>query len=479
MLLETKKVIKLRLYPDQAAAAALDGQSRICNWLYNQLLDKANQLKDQFKQTQDNAVSLVLYSKRGLRNQIPAVKKENPFLQVVHSSPLKNAALRLSASIQDHQKSKKGRRKGMITGWPQFRSWKQEWFSLLYDEPKKGFKIKNDNLILSLGSGVDKQQRYLTLPLEKSNALKDKTIATLRILKQAGEFFAVFTVTHALPETKPLQRMLVIDPNHKNLGVGVDNLGSAIEIAAPSWLKTFDKRIDELKSKRDKCQRHSQLKAVLDDKGNPTGKKYWQASKRWEKFNTVLDTVYAKRREQTKTYGYTIANKLYRDYDCIAVGNYTPQGGGLTRAMRRAMNNRSLIGRFKQTLSWVASRSGKHYREYDEKGTTRTCHHCDYIVIEGLNPSIRQWDCPNCQSIHNRDENSAINGFHRILKEMQEKNEAKALLVPSSGRVSIKKRWAWRVLPSGVHCALRGQNSDLVHKRQEIKTRAWEPLIQG
>ena len=43
------------------------------------------------------------------------------------------------------------------------------------------------------------------------------------------------------------------------------------------------------------------------------------------------------------------------------------------------MNNRSLIGRFKQALKWVAIKSGKTCIEYDEKGTTRTCHCCDYV----------------------------------------------------------------------------------------------------
>jgi hypothetical protein len=47
-------------------------------------------------------------------------------------------------------------------------------------------------------------------------------------------------------------------------------------------------------------------------------------------------------------------------------------GGGISRGMRRAMNNQSLIGRFKETLAWVAVRSGKIYGEWDEDGSTRT-----------------------------------------------------------------------------------------------------------
>jgi len=54
--------------------------------------------------------------------------------------------------------------------------------------------------------------------------------------------------------------------------------------------------------------------------------------------------------------------------------------------------------------------------------------------------------------------------------------------VPSSGPVSIEKRWAWRVLPSGVHRTLRGEDSLTKSDRQEIKMKDWEPstqIVQG
>src|SRR3989338_3831178 len=111
--------LKLEIIVDEQSSYILDGQSRICNWLYNHLLTKGFELKESFLVSQDKESAKTLYSERGLRNLVPAIKQEHPFLKVVHSSVLKNAALRLSDSIQTHQKSKKGTKKkqvGLNTG---------------------------------------------------------------------------------------------------------------------------------------------------------------------------------------------------------------------------------------------------------------------------------------------------------------------------------------------------------------------------
>ncbi len=51
----------------------------------------------------------------------------------------------------------------------------------------------------------------------------------------------------------------------------------------------------------------------------------------------------------------------------MAIGDYTPQGQEITPSMRCAMNNRSLIGRFKETVEWVAIKSGKHSKYLQKK----------------------------------------------------------------------------------------------------------------
>lgn len=454
-------VLKLVVHADPNDIHILDGQSRICNWLYNHLLEQALKLKEHFCKTQDADIAKILYTERGLRNLLPNIKETKPFLKVVHSSPLKNTALRLSDAIQAHQKSKKGKRAGKLVNFPKFRPWKKQWFSLLYDEPNKGFSIEDQKLILSLGMGQDRKRRSLCLHLQDSHLLKDKTIRTLRITSESGEYFALFTIQKELPSKKTITKVIALDPNHKNLSYGVDTDGKAIEIAAPNWLKKYDKHIDELISKKDRCLRKSKKLLVLDDQGRETGKEYFLPSKRWQKYNIALEKAVRKRREQTKTFMYTIAHKLFQNYDCVAIGDYAPHGGGLNRKMRRAMNNQSLIGRFKEVLAWVARKSGKSFFEYDEKGTTRTCSSCNAIVQEGIHPSCREWQCKKCKAFHIRDENSGIHGLRKVLRDLSINGETVVSQVPGSGLALIKERWAWCARPSGMHCMLRGQSSEI------------------
>jgi len=195
------KAIKLKLEADQKTVLVMDGQSKICNWLYNHLLETAEAFKKKYQQTQDEKSMQIVYTKRGLRNLLPSLKTVKPFLKTVHSSPLKNTALRLSRAIQEHQKGKKGKRKKM-SGWPHFRSWQQKWFSLFYDEPNKGFKIEKDKLILSLGQDENKKRIYVEFLIKDKKRLKGYCIRNLRIVRENNIFFVIFTVRTKIPEKK-------------------------------------------------------------------------------------------------------------------------------------------------------------------------------------------------------------------------------------------------------------------------------------
>jgi len=440
-----RSAVKIALEVTEGQATLLDSQSKIANWLYNQLLERANGLRQQYRQRQDKQVGKTLYTERGLRDLLPSLKAQYPFLKTVYSSVLKNAALRLSKAIRDYQDGRHGRRAKAVN-WPKFRTWKRRWFSLQYDEPHKGYALCGRSLTLSLGK--DAAGKQLQLVLELAEALPSwvnlEHIRQCRIVKEGHLYSVVFTVERTLPNGKPLSptKIVALDPNHKNFAYAVGSDGQAIEIQNPYFLKGFDKRIDVLKSKRDRCKKKSRLITRRD------GSRFWLPSRRWLMLNARLQDVYRKRREQTKQFVYTLANHLYHDYDAVGIGDYVPHGGGITRKMRRSMNNQSLNRRFKHVLAWVALRSGKTYLEWGEGGSTRTCHECGFVVEGGIPVEVREWDCPHpdCACHHIRDENAAQNGLTRTLK---------ALGLPCSGRREVSSRRAWRFNGLGLTSGVR------------------------
>jgi putative transposase len=97
----------------------------------------------------------------------------------------------------------------------------------------------------------------------------------------------VFSVDRKLPNGKPLAptRVVALDPNHQNFAYAVGADGVATEIQNPYFLKSYDKRLDQLKSKRDKCKRKSRLVTRED------GSQFWLPSKRWLMLNARLQNV--------------------------------------------------------------------------------------------------------------------------------------------------------------------------------------------
>lgn len=369
----------------------LDGQSCICNWLYNHLLEMT------IEDYKNNNNELKLLSDRNLRDQVPVLKHEYIFLNSVHSSPLKNAALRLK---ETYEKFFKG---GM--GYPNFKSWSKNWFSLFYDEPNKGFKLLENNQ-LHITLGMDRNRKRLTVKgslKEGVHLQKGDRIKNFRLCKHQGSrFYAIFCIEREEPEKKEVKTWIAIDPNHKNFFLGIDNNGVSYEFEKLMQLKYWDKVIDKLKSKRDMCERKSKLVS------NNEGKSYYLPSKKWSRLNNALDNAYNTRREQIKSGCYSIANWIAKNYDYAAIGDYTPN---LETAkhdnMHRSMLNQEVIGEFRSILKWVMKRSGKSFSKVDEKNTTKECCVCGHM--EKKDPSIREFICPGCNNKLHRDINSAVN----------------------------------------------------------------------
>ena len=112
---------------------------------------------------------------------------------------------------------------------------------------------------------------------------------------------------------------------------------------------------------------------------------------------------------------YTISNQLAKNYDCVIIGNYTPSlETAVNNSMHRSMLNQSIIGKFRNILSWVMKRSNKGYILADEHNTTKECCICGHI--EKKEPSIREFTCKKCHRHLSRDINSSVNVAKKSIK---------------------------------------------------------------
>lgn len=450
---------KVEVVYDKKDELILDGQSKICNWFYNKLLDECkNDYENNNNQKQ-------LLSGRNLRNYGVTLKENHPFLKAVFSSVLKEPSTRLKLAYEAFFNGTRG--------YPHYRSWSKKWFSLVYDEPDKGWEVRNDGreLALALGQIHDMPKEkgcrnpYVKGKLKEQVVLKPNEIfKTCSLVKQHGRFYAIFAIEKCsneeldfkaqmseyrkkcnaikksnkekedtdekikLPDKPKFKEKIVeppenckwaaIDPNHKNFFVLLDYEGNNIEFSKLDMIKYWDKTIDKLKSKRDICEKNYRKRK------SESGNIYTVHSPRWNRINAALERAYDARREQIKSALYSIAHVFYDRYDLIMIGDYAPSNDTAPQKnMKRSMLNQEQLGAFRQTLKWIATKEGKFYQKIDEANTTKKCCICGHM--EKKNPNIREYTCPVCGTTFMRDSNSCANiagkgGYHldaSVLKE--------------------------------------------------------------
>jgi len=314
-----------------------------------------------------------------LQAHIAKLRKRNSFWQLVGSQAVQDICQRIEKAYQLFFKhNKKGVRP---PGFKKVKKYKS--FTL----KQAGYKFLGGNRI-KIGSKV--YQYWNSREIEG----KVKTLAIKRT--PLGELFMVVVV-----DTTPADR----SRSTTTLSVDQPEIKSTTgKIAGFDFgLKTFLTCSDGSRIESPQFFKQS-LNAIK--KASKQHSKKLKGSANRERARKNLVRKYEDIANQRRDWFWKLAHKLTDNFDVLCFETLNLKG--MQRLWGRKISDLA-FGEFLQILEWIARKKGKQVVYIDRwYPSSKTCSCCGH-VLEDLDLSTREWRCPSCQSVNDRDENAAIN----------------------------------------------------------------------
>jgi putative transposase len=378
-MLLTKK-IKLEVSPQDAAT--LEFMQGKCRGLYNWWVMRLR-----------NGEKWPGWQKA--KKTLQASKEYDPELKAVYGKLLQEVYFRLDAAMSAFFRRVK---KGEKPGFPRVRP-HHCFFTLLY--PAMYIQVQGRCLRLPTGGkGRNKRFPDILARLTEDAPAQFREIAISRDAR--GYYYASF-VYETTPNPHQRGETLALDLGIKTLATGVNTRNRIYHIGGFKGARWYNKQLDKVRSKRDRCQK---------------------GSRRYRYLNRVYKRVSAKKRNKQRDSlhkaSHLISHTLVER--TVVVGDLSQRQMVMNghqernRHLNRAVFNDWGLYAFIQMLTYKCQLSGKGLHFLEEHNTSKMCSRCGHIQPMPL--WKRTYRCAECGLIMDRDENSAVNILKRFLARL-------------------------------------------------------------
>ena len=352
------KAIKVRLYPTPQQELALAKSFGCARWYWNFALNACIQ------HYQETGKSLKLAVYKGM---LPQLKVENPWLKEdCYSSVLQSVAINLDRAY-----------KNFFEGRAKF--------------PR--FKAKHHKQSIQYPQNIAVNGQYLKVP--KIGEIKSVfhreivgNIKTVAISKTSTDkFFASILCEVDDVEVKISgNKTIGIDLGLQDFAIVHDG-EQATKYSNPKHLKRHQKNLA-------RKQKNLSRKTL--------------GSKSREKCRRIVAKVHERITNSRQEFLHKLSRKLVDESQVLVVENLNVKGMVKNRKLSKAISDVGW-GTFVNFIDYkLQQKSGKLVEIDRFYPSSKTCSCCGHIVDE-LPLNIREWDCPNCNTHHDRDANAALN----------------------------------------------------------------------
>jgi putative transposase len=351
------KAYKYRIYPNEQQKVLLTKSFGCCRWFYNYALNKTNEVY------QETGKGLSQYD---LAKLLPSLKKEIEWLTEPPSQALQQVALDLSSAFLNFFE---GRAK-----FPRFKKKSNRQSMRL----PQGCKLLDSSIKLPKIGEV-----YCKVSRQPEGRLKSVTVSET----PSGQYFVSCLFEDG---QSPPRGVGGIEGKAIGIDMGINNYAitsDGTKHGNPKYYRQYEKKLAKAQKRLSKKTKGS----------NNRYKARVKTAKVQEKISRCREDFLHK-----------LSRKLVDENQVIVLENLALKNRVKNKHLSKSISDAGW-GMFCTMLKYKAEWEGKTYIEVNRFfPSSKTCHVCLHQVDQ-LPLDIRSWQCPNCQTVHDRDINASKN----------------------------------------------------------------------
>lgn len=356
------KAFKYRLYPTTSQEEKINQNIGCARFVYNQLLNDRIKVYEETKQKSKKTYS--------------ALKEEHDFLKQADSRALKNAQAHLDEAYNKFFKEPR-------TGFPKFKAKHKCRWSYTTDNNNNAIHFKGNRLQLPKVGAIKVVQH---------RAIDGRIISATISHERSEEYYASVLCEVTKPESLPVtEKSVGIDLGLHDLVVCSDG----IKVESPKHFRKAEQKLAKAQRVFSRTQK---------------------GSNGHEKQRIKVAKCYQKIKNQRNDFLQKLSTKLINENQVICLEDLSVKGMQKNHKLAKSVADAS-FAKFVSMLEYKALWYGRTVIKIDKfYPSTQICSGCDFrnTSLRGIkNLSCREWVCPECGEVHDRD----LNASRNILKE--------------------------------------------------------------